>query len=435
MDLSQNAQLAQLLKLSPMVLQSMEILQMNTLELADYLRQTALENPILEEAEPWQARQTWRDMAARAPWVGALPEGDQAPGHTDSAADSLELHLAEQLERRGLAAPLLALCRYLIGLLDDRGRLDQEDLDDLIAKGVPAALLTQGVKALQALDPAGVGARSTEECLLLQLRRLPGEHSLAEALCRNHLALLAKGDEGAVAQALGVSRKLAAQAIRQVRALSPNPLAAFAPAAPTVYLRPDAWVIEEEGELVVYLNQWDLPQFHLSDQYRRLAQAAGDAETADYLRQKLRQARWVLRCVQRRQETLAACLTALVQVHQDYFFGRQEAPGPLLRRHLADRLDLHPSTVTRTLGHKCLQCRQGLFPLSYFFSPARGEVSIQQLKTRIAQAIRAEDPRRPLSDQALTDLLTGEGHTLARRTVTKYRQALGLPPAHQRRLR
>lgn len=433
MDLSQSAQLAQELKLSPMVLQSMEILQMNTLELADYLRRTALENPVLEEAEPWQARQTWRDMAARAPWVGDLPEGDSAPGQTDSAADSLELHLAEQLERRGLAAPLLALCRYLIGLLDDRGRLDQEDLDDLAAKGVPAGLLEEGVAVLQSLDPAGVGARTTEECLLLQLRRLPGDHTLAEALCRDHLALLAKGEEGAVAQALGVSPKAAAQAIRQVRALSPDPLAEFAPAAPTVYLRPDAWVIEEEGELVVYLNQWDLPQFHLSDQYRRLAQAQGDQETADYLRQKLRQAKWILHCVQRRQETLAGCLTALVQAQREYFLGRQPAPGPLLRRELADRLDLHPSTVTRTLGHKCLQCRQGLFPLSYFFSPARGEVSVQQLKARIAQAIRAEDPRRPLSDQALTDLLAGEGHTLARRTVAKYRQALGLPPAHRRR--
>lgn len=433
MDLSQSAQLAQELKLSPMVLQSMEILQMNTLELADYLRRTALENPVLEEAEPWQARQTWRDMAARAPWVGDLPEGDSAPGQTDSAADSLELHLAEQLERRGLAAPLLALCRYLIGLLDDRGRLDQEDLDDLAAKGVPAGLLEEGVAVLQSLDPAGVGARTTEECLLLQLRRLPGDHTLAEALCRDHLALLAKGEEGAVAQALGVSPKAAAQAIRQVRALSPDPLAEFAPAAPTVYLRPDAWVIEEEGELVVYLNQWDLPQFHLSDQYRRLAQAQGDQETADYLRQKLRQAKWILHCVQRRQETLAGCLTALVQAQREYFLGRQPAPGPLLRRELADRLDLHPSTVTRALAHKCLQCRQGLFPVSFFFSSGRGEVSARQVQAKLARLIREEDPRHPLSDQALAQRLAEEGVSAARRTVAKYRQALGLPSAHGRR--
>ncbi len=433
MDLSQSAQLAQELKLSPMVLQSMEILQMNTLELADYLRRTALENPVLEEAEPWQARQTWRDMAARAPWVGDLPEGDSAPGQTDSAADSLELHLAEQLERRGLAAPLLALCRYLIGLLDDRGRLDQEDLDDLAAKGVPAGLLEEGVAVLQSLDPAGVGGRTTEECLLLQLRRLPGDHALAEALCRDHLALLAKGEEGAVAQALGVSPKAAAQAIRQVRALSPDPLAEFAPAAPTVYLRPDAWVIEEEGELVVYLNQWDLPQFHLSDQYRRLAQAQGDQETADYLRQKLRQAKWILHYVQRRQETLAGCLTALVQAQREYFLGRQPAPGPLLRRELADRLDLHPSTVTRALAHKCLQCRQGLFPVSFFFSSGRGEVSARQVQAKLARLIREEDPRHPLSDQALAQRLAEEGVSAARRTVAKYRQALGLPPAHGRR--
>lgn len=433
MELSQSAQLAQLLKLSPMVLQSMEILQMNTLELADYLRQTALENPVLEEAEPWQVRQTWRDMAARAPWVGDPPEGDAAPGQVDGAADSLALHLGEQLERRNLSAPLLALCQYLIGLLDERGRLDQEDLDDLAAKGVPADLLAQGVTTLQSLDPAGVGARTSTECLLLQLRRLPGDHALAETLCRDHLSLLAKGDESALAQALGVSRKKAAEAARQVRALSPDPLAEFAPAAPVVYLRPDAWVIEEEGELVVYLNQWDLPQFHLSDQYRRLAQAQGDQETADYLRQKLRQAKWVLRCVQRRQDTLTACLGALVQAQAPYFLGRQEAPGPLTRRQLAQTLEVHPSTVTRALAHKCLQCRQGLFPVSFFFSSGRGEVSARQVQAKLARLIREEDPRHPLSDQALAQRLAAEGVSAARRTVAKYRQALGLPPAHGRR--
>lgn len=348
MDLSQSAQLAQELKLSPMVLQSMEILQMNTLELADYLRRTALENPVLEEAEPWQARQTWRDMAARAPWVGDLPEGDAAPGQVDGAADSLALHLGEQLERRNLSAPLLALCQYLIGLLDERGRLDQEDLDDLAAKGVPADLLAQGVTTLQSLDPAGVGARTSTECLLLQLRRLPGDHALAETLCRDHLSLLAKGDESALAQALGVSRKKAAEAARQVRALSPDPLAEFAPAAPVVYLRPDAWVIQEEGQL-------------------------------------------------------------------------------------AQTLEVHPSTVTRALAHKCLQCRQGLFPVSFFFSSGRGEVSARQVQAKLARLIREEDPRHPLSDQALAQRLAEEGVSAARRTVAKYRQALGLPPAHGRR--
>ena len=124
------------------------------------------------------------------------------------------------------------------------------------------------------------------------------------------------------------------------------------------------------------MNQWDLPQFHLSDQYLRLARAGQEEETAAYLRQKIQQARWVLACVRRRQETLEHCLKALVKAQEDYFWGRQEAPGPLLRWELAEELGVHPSTVTRTLRHKYIQCRQGLFSAAWFLAGGRGRGTV-----------------------------------------------------------
>lgn len=157
-------------------------------------------------------------------------------------------------------------------------------------------------------------------------------------------------------------------------------------------------------------------------------------EAADYLRQKIQQARWVLQCVRRRQETLTRCLTALVAAQEDFFRGRTSVPGPLLGRELAETLDLHPSTVSRTLGHKALQCRQGVFPLGWFFGRAVGEgLSPQGVQARIAQLVAEEDSRCPHSDQELMERLQAEGIPVARRTVAKYRQALGLPPSYRRK--
>lgn len=160
-----------------------------------------------------------------------------------------------------------------------------------------------------------------------------------------------------------------------------------------------------------------------------------EAETADYLRQKLQQAQWVLTCVQRRRKTLEACVQALVQAQAAYFRGCQAAPGPLLRREVAAQLRVHPSTVTRALRHKYLQCRQGLFPMEYFFARPMGAegASPQRVKVALARMIQGEDPGRPLSDQALGERLQAAGMPLARRTVAKYRREMGLPPAYRRR--
>ncbi len=441
MEFGQRMELAQALKLSPTLLQSMGILQMNTLELAGYLKDLALENPVMEYTEAGESMGSWESFASQVPWLGdtGAPAGGEPvgePGRVDSETESLEFLLEEQLARLGLDKGLFAVCSYLVGLLDEKGWLDPEELENLVETGVPRALLAQGVETLQSLDPAGVGARSLGECLALQVKRLPGNHGVALAICEGYLDLLAAEQYGALARKLGVSQSQVKEAAQVIRGLDPDPAGSLAPAPAVVeYVRPDAWVAEIDGELKVFVNQWDLPQFHLSDQYLRLAKAGQEEETAVYLRQKIQQARWVLQCVQRRQETLEKCLKALVAAQEGYFLGRQEAPGPLLRRELAEKLAVHPSTVTRTLGHKYIQCRQGLFSTAYFFGrrTGPGEQSAQQVKARIARAVREEDPAHPLSDQALTELLAGEGMVLARRTVAKYRQAMGVPAKHRRR--
>ena len=226
-----------------------------------------------------------------------------------------------------------------------------------------------------------------------------------------------------------------AAAAREIRALSPSPVGEGVEPPAVPFIRPDVWVAEMDGELRVFVNQWDLPQYQVSQTYRQMLRGGVEAETADYLRQKLQQAQWVLTCVQRRRKTLEACVQALVQAQAAYFRGCQAAPGPLLRREVAAQLGVHPSTVTRALRHKYLQCRQGLFPMEYFFARPMGAegASPQRAKATLARMIQGEDPRRPLSDQALGERLQAAGMPLARRTVAKYRREMGLPPAYRRR--
>lgn len=437
MDPTQTLELAQALKLSPTLLQSMNILQMTTLELSAYLKDLALENPVLEEQE---GGTSWEEFAHQVSWLADQPgpSGGEAvgePGRIDQETGYLSFLLEEQLDRLKLDQKILAVCRYLVGLLDDRGWLDPADLEGLMAAGVPEALLEQALKTLQSLDPAGIGARNLGECLTLQLDRLPGDAPVARAICAGHLDQLGREAYAAIARELGVSLPQVREAANVIRALDPAPGREEELSQPVEYVRPDAWVAVIDGELRVFTNQWDLPQFHLSEQYLQLANGKPGDEATEYLRQKIQQARWVLQCVQRRQGTLQRCLEAMVQAQADYFWERADAPRPLLRRDLADQLEVHPSTVTRALAHKYLQCRQGLFPTGYFFGRATGagEISAQQAKAALLRWVRAEDPKKPLSDQALTEALAGEGMPLARRTVAKYRKALGLPPAYRRK--
>ena len=328
MDPTQTLELAQALKLSPTLLQSMNILQMTTLELSAYLKDLALENPVLEEQE---GGTSWEEFAHQVSWLADQPgpSGGEAvgePGRIDQETGSLSFLLEEQLDRLKLDQKILAVCRYLVGLLDDRGWLDPADLEGLTAAGVPEALLEQAVKTLQSLDPAGIGARNLGECLTLQLDRLPGDAPVARAICAGHLDQLGREAYAAIARELGVSLPQVREAANVIRALDPAPGREEELSQPVEYVRPDAWVAVIDGELRVFTNQWDLPQFHLSDQYLQLAKGKPGDEATEYLRQKMQQARWVLQCVQRRQGTLQRCLEAMVQAQADYFWGRADAP-------------------------------------------------------------------------------------------------------------
>lgn len=438
-------ELRQEIRLLPQLLQSIEILQMNSQELLEHLGRLAEENPVLEQEDTSNLYSSYEELRRQASWLdggvhgAALPhgEGELYPerGAVDRELESLAGFLRDQLDRKRLPKPLLELSRYLAELLDENGRLDEEDLDELRGLKIPESMLQQALETVQSLEPAGVGARSLGECLALQLKRQGKDTSAALEIVNRFLPELGRRHYGPILRELGITAEELQRAEREIAALEPHPGRAFEPAEPTVYIRPDVFIVELEGELKVVLNDFYLPKLSISSYYTRLLKDSDEKKTKDYLREKLQQARWVLNSLDRRGETLRRCAEAVLAAQRPFFAGKTGELSPMSLSTLSDALELHPSTISRATRDKYLQCRQGTYPLRYFFSRAVGAQgpSRQAVKQKILGLIKGENPRRPLSDQRLCKLLAEDGIQIARRTVAKYRTELGIESSSARK--
>ena len=430
------AELRQELKLTPQLLQSMQVLQMNSQELLEYLGKLSEENPLIEQEDSPALRGAYEELRQKASWIdaglhgttfaheeGAMPER----GAVDRETESLSAFLCDQLDRKRLAKPLLALCKYMAELVDEDGWLSQEDLDGLLDLKIPRTLIDQALETLQSLDPAGVGARDLAECLVLQLKRRGAGQSVIEIAAR-FLPELGRKHYGPIARATGLTVEEIQAAEKLIASLDPRPGQAFQAAEPTVYVRPDVFIVELDGELKVVLNEYYLPRVSISDYYTRLLKESDEKETKVYLQQKMQQAKWLLNSLERRGSTLRLCAEAILEAQRPFFAGETAELAPMKLTSLAEQLGVHPSTVSRTARGKYLQCRQGTYPLRYFFSRAVSDQgpSQQAVKRKLLELVKGEDPRRPLSDQKLVELLEDQGIRLARRTVAKYRMELGL---------
>ena len=421
-------ELRQQLKLTPQLMQSMELLE--------YLGRLTEENPLLEREDVPDFRDAYQELRQKAVWIdagipgasfsheGALPER----GAVDRETESLAAFLRDQLERKRLPKPLLALGNYLAELVDEDGYLAEEDLEGLSELNIPQPLIDEALAMLQGLEPAGVGARSLPECLLLQLDRRGNRDPGLREIVRQFLPEIGKKYYGPIAKTLGLSLEEVQAAAETIADLDPRPGQAFQPAEQALYVRPDVFVVVEDGKPEIVLNEYYLPKITVSDYYLRLLGSTDEEETRTYLRQKMRQAQWLLDSLSRRGSTLRRCAEAVLEAQLPFFQGRTGELAPMNLRSLASALELHPSTVSRAVRGKYLQCRQGTYPLRYFFNRAVGPGghSRQAVKQRILELVAAEDPRRPLSDQRLCALLAEEGVQAARRTVAKYRMELGI---------
>lgn len=459
----------QRLALSQRMRQAVRLLAMSSGELKAELREATLSNPLLrlvEEDEDGDAEQAPLDggqteetadseideippddgMAAMAWPASPGPEpGEEevgSPEIPDPLSQGLKAYLLWQLSLSRLSDEERRIAEVLIDGLGPDGylTLSAAEIEATIAADGPVRC--EAIEAVRQLvlqlDPPGCGARSLAECLDAQLLALspdtPGRQ-LARVLVREHLALLAQGDRHRLARRLGVEEAALEGAVALIRRLDPRPGARFdAEAAP--YVEPDVVVARHGREWQVALNPQIALRLAIDPHYARLATRARRHERA-YLREQLREARWLIRCVGSRYQTILRVARAIFERQRGFLEYGPMAMTPLTMREIAAALDIHESTVSRATSRKYALTPRGTFELNYFFSQGLetvegGAASATAVQEMIRAMIAEEDPRRPLSDLALAQALGRRGITVARRTVAKYREAMNIPSSQQR---
>jgi len=441
-------QQTQRLVMTPELRQAIIVLQKPIAELGELIAGELLENPCLE-AEP---REPGPEGAPSE--VGRLLDflgrGDSSGGGTPAERDeetsfeaytpkmpTLAEYLQSQLGLLRLDRTQERIARFLVGCLDDHGYLTVSLREAAGALGVTEEQAEAALKVIQSLDPPGVGARSLQECLLIQWATLDDPNPLVPELIRNHLEDLAAGRIPRIAERLGVDCAEVQAAADAIRTLDPKPGRRFAGPDEPRYVVPDV-VVERVGqEYVVLVNEAPLPRLSISPHYRRLLDTA-DGRTRRYVEDRIQSALWLIKSIEQRRLTLLKVTEAIVRFQRDFFDRGPRHLRPLTLKEVAQVVGVHESTVSRATSGKWAQTPQGTFELKYFFSSGvetgRGEgVAAEAVKRLIADLIRQEDPAQPLSDQALAEALAAQGLKISRRTVAKYRDEMGLPNSGQRR--
>ena len=480
--LSQTIQprLEQRLALAPQMLQRLEVLQAPLMELRALIRRELDQNPVLEELpardEPMEPDAPAADAASAAP-DGASAEAEelefrerydrlaqldddwreyfqQANAGRASGPDagerhdrlldsltrapSLQEYLLEQLGYADLSPKDRALATTLIGSLNDDGFLNVTVGELAETTGRSIADIERLLAVIQEFDPPGVGARDLRECLLLQLRRDGRGDGIETAIVRDHLDALAARQHPAIARALGVPVSTVHRAAEAIAALEPKPGRRF-DTDPPVYALPEVAIVKTADGYIARPRRERLPRLRLRRDYRQMLEnPATSGDTRRYLREKIRSGDALIRGVEQRQQTLLAIADEIIR-RQPAFFERGRAGlAPMTMADVAKAIGVHETTVSRAVHGKFIETPLGVFELRQFFtggytSQDGRSVSNETVKDAIARLIAGENPAAPLSDLEIAGRLAADGLRVARRTVAKYREELGLPPSHQRR--
>ncbi len=415
--------------------------------------EAAAETPAEPPSEPAEAEQSepsaedmvvdvdWDSYMESKPQTSLARADDDRPGieDTHSARTSLADHLRWQLGFVELSDGEETVGLQVIGNLNDNGYLEEslEAIAELA--GVELDVAEKVLKRIQEFDPLGAASRSLSECLLVQAHRAATDNPLVLKIIETHLDLLQRRDFRGVARIEGVSVEEVAVAADVVASFEPRPGRAFSAEDP-IYITPDIFVHKVGDEYHVVLNEDGMPKLKVSSAYRSvLARGNGEAkETKDYVREKLRSAVWMIKSIHQRQRTIVKVMQSLLRFQRDFFDKGPEWLRPLNLRDVAEDIGMHESTVSRVTTNKYVQTPHGVFELKYFFNSSiqtsDGEsIASESVKEKIRAIINAEDTSKPLSDQRIADMLLETRIHIARRTVTKYREAMRILSSTRRK--
>ncbi|MDH3296837.1 MAG: RNA polymerase factor sigma-54 [Gemmatimonadota bacterium] len=470
--LGQSLGMRQEMKINPRLYQAMDLLYMPLMDLQQHLKQELLANPFLEFSEPVEDPDEEKPEEEKPEddemdWEEILLNGFDVGGRrsqyedretfmpTPAAPPDLWEHLRDQLHLLTLEPRLQYLGEELIGNIDREGFLTcsleevAESLNDHLAKTEPELwadmepyTLEEAEKVLlvlQSFYPSGVGARDLRETLLIQLRERGDTDGLSYRLVSEHFEQLVSHRWSELSKEHGISAKDVQDAADEIAKLDPKPGLKYSVTSDN-YITPDLIVQKVDGEYYVFHNDSSLPRLKLSRSYREVArdknQYHGDNKA--FIAKKLNSAQWMIQAIEQRRQTMLRVMNFIVDRQREYFEKGVEHLRPLTLREVAEHIDMHESTVSRVTNDKYAQTPRGVLPLKFFFSSGLStdygeDVSARGIRARIEKLVSDESPQKPLTDQAIVDRLKAEGVQIARRTVAKYRDQLGILSARMRK--
>ncbi len=466
--------------MTPSLQQAIKLLQLSQLELQEVLNQELLEHPLLDEtAEEAKAEETEQETADQKteaedeqkkvdakdqdkekdsfdeidydayfqdyieygynPRMGE--EHDEFPiENTLTRPPNLTDHLSWQLSMSDASPRVKEIGGFIIGNIDEDGYL-RASTDEIIAAGQYAPEdVEAAIRAIQSLDPIGVGARDLRECLLLQLDFLEVDNPMVEIIIRDYWDMFMQRHFPQLAKTLGIDMKTLEGIVEVIKHLDPKPGRKYSNER-AIYVEPDVYIHKVSGEYVIVLNEDGMPKLRINGSYRAMLNSMdskSDGETVNYIKDKIRSAVWLIKSLDQRQRTIYKVAESIVKHQREFLERGIDFLRPLVLRDVADDIQMHESTVSRVVSNKYMHTPRGLFLMKYFFhsgidSDTGEDISSLTVKKKIQSYIEAEDPRKPLSDSKIMKILNDEGINIARRTVAKYRDELNIPSSTDRK--
>ncbi|HEY7407235.1 MAG TPA: RNA polymerase factor sigma-54 [Gemmatimonadaceae bacterium] len=478
--ISQSTQLKQEIKINPRLYQAMDLLYMPLLDLQQHLKQELMNNPFLEMVEPEEEDDEEEGQTEEAPqaekandeidWEEILLNGFDAGGRHEEHEEKeyyepvtvetrdLADHLRDQIQLLELTPRQRLLADEFVGNIDEDGYLacpveeiftsindlvrstaEELDQDPLDAPVYSREELEEMVSIIQGLDPPGVGARDLRECLLLQLKDAGLEQSVPYRLVRDCFDELINHRWSEISKRFGISPSDVQKAADEIKKLDPKPGIKYSDKGDN-YIIPDLIVEKIDGKYHVFLNDANLPRLKLSKAYQEIARDKKkfEGENKEFISNKLNSANWMIQAIEQRRQTMLKVMNFIVDRQREFFEKGVQYLKPLTLREVAEVINMHESTVSRVTNEKFVQTPRGVLPLKFFFSSGLSttggeDVSARGIKAQIEKLVAEEDPKHPLTDQAIVNILKESGVQIARRTVAKYRDQLGVLSARMRK--
>jgi len=467
--------------MTPQLQQAIRLLQLSTLELQTEVQEALESNPMLEQddgtssvavengadlngsqkdsavtatgdseniPEELPTDSSWEDVFDTGATVYSAPadNGDSRDimETVSISGDGLHDHLHWQAGLTHFSPTDGVIAHLIIDSIDEDGYLKVSTSDILAMLGSNSDVELDEVEAvlhqIQHFDPIGVGARDLKENLLLQLQQLALETPwLREAtiLVRDHFSLLGNRDYGKLCRKLKLTTDDLQHVVHLIQSLNPRPGSGYSTTEPE-YIVPDVFVVRKNGRWQVELNTDSLPRLRINSMYAKLVRRGGNSNDNNYLRNNLQEARWFLKSLQSRHETLFKVANCIVEHQQAFFDHGEEAMKPMVLRSIAEAIEMHESTVSRVTTRKYMHTPRGIYEFKYFFSShvsteAGGECSATAIRAIIKKLVAAEKPATPLSDNKMASVLAEQGINVARRTIAKYRESMSIPPSNERK--